>query len=54
MRIEPYGMAILLGLLIVLPLLGAQLGLSLGFVSRFVAISTNVIVQAILQLTGNS
>ncbi len=53
-RIEPYGMAILLGLFIVLPLLGAQLGLDFGFVSRFLGMSTNAIVQAVLHLTGNS
>jgi len=53
-QIEPYGMAILLGFFIVLPLLGAQLGLNLGFVSHFLGISTNAIVQVILQLTGNS
>jgi Zn-dependent protease len=37
-RLEPYGIAILLGLLIVLPALGAQLGVNLSIVpvlSRF-------------------
>src|SRR5215470_5257151 len=33
-RLEPYGMMILIGLIIVLPLLGAQLGVDLGFVSQ--------------------
>ena len=32
-RLEPYGLAILIGLLIVLPLLGAQLGIDLSALS---------------------
>ncbi|HEX4042658.1 MAG TPA: site-2 protease family protein [Xanthobacteraceae bacterium] len=52
-RLEPYGILILLGLFIVLPLLGAQLGLNLGFVSRALAISTGVCIEVILRLTGN-
>src|SRR2546430_9589398 len=32
-RLEPYGLAILIGLLIVLPLVGAQLGIDLDVVS---------------------
>src|SRR5271168_3875810 len=38
-RLEPYGLVILFGLLIVLPLLGAQLAVDLSIVSRFLAIS---------------
>jgi Zn-dependent protease len=52
-RLEPYGILILLGLFIVLPLLGAQLGLNLSFVSRALAISTGVCIEVILRLTGN-
>jgi Zn-dependent protease len=52
-RVEPYGMAILLGLLIGLPLLGAQLGVDLSFISRVLAISTNAVIDAILRATGN-
>src|SRR6478735_8343842 len=37
-RLEPYGMVILIGLIIVLPLLGAQLGVDLGFVSQAISI----------------
>ena len=33
-RLEPYGMMILIGLLIFLPLVGSQFGLDLNFVSR--------------------
>jgi Zn-dependent protease len=52
-RIEPYGMAILLGLLIGLPILGAQLGLDLNFISRMLATSTNAVIDVVLRATGN-
>ena len=52
-RLEPYGMVILIGLLILLPLLGAQLHLDLRFVSHFISIATNAVIRAILYLTGN-
>jgi Zn-dependent protease len=52
-RLEPYGMMILIGLLIVLPLLGSQLGVDLGFVSHFISSSTDGVIRAILRLTGN-
>ena len=53
-RLEPYGLAILIGLLIVLPLLGAQLGIDLNVVSRVIAIAAGAIIEAILRVTGNS
>lgn len=53
-RLEPYGMMILIGLLFFLPLLGAQLGIELNVVWQLVQRSTNVIVDAILWLTGNN
>jgi len=52
-RLEPYGMLILIGLLFILPLLGAQLGVDLSIVSRVIASSTNSIIGAILRFTGN-
>jgi Zn-dependent protease len=52
-RLEPYGLLILIGLFIVLPLLGAQLGIDLGVVSRILAVSTMAIIEAILDVTGN-
>jgi Zn-dependent protease len=52
-RLEPYGLPLLIGLLIVLPLLGAQLGLNLNFISQLIAQSTNWIIDIILRLTGN-
>jgi Zn-dependent protease len=52
-RLEPYGIAILLGLLIVLPMLGAQLGVDLSIVSHIITVSTGAILDVILRLTGN-
>ena len=53
-RLEPYGMMILIGVLFILPLLGAQLGIDLNVVWQVVSRSTNVIIDAILRLTGNT
>jgi len=52
-RLEPYGMMILIGLLIVLPLLGSQFGVDLGFVSHGISSSTNAVIRIIIRLTGN-
>ena len=52
-RLEPYGLVILIGLLILLPLLGAQLGIDLSIVSQGLALSTRAIIEAILYVTGN-
>jgi Zn-dependent protease len=52
-RLEPYGMIILIGLLILLPLLGSQMHLDLGFVSHLISISTDAVIRVILRLTGN-
>jgi hypothetical protein len=43
----------LIGLLIVLPLLGAQLDIDLSVVSNVLAISTRAVVEAILHVTGH-
>jgi Zn-dependent protease len=52
-RLERYGLLILIGLLIVLPMLGNHLGVNLNVVSQGLAVATGVIVRAILHLTGN-
>jgi Zn-dependent protease len=52
-RLEPYGMIILIGVLIFLPLFGSQLGLDLSFVSHLISILTDAVIGAILGLTGN-
>jgi Zn-dependent protease len=53
-RLEPYGMMILIGALFILPLLGAQLGIDLNVVWQLVQRLTNVIIEAIIWLTGNT
>jgi hypothetical protein len=45
-------MIILLAALLILPILGAQTGLDLNFLWRFVARLTDDIVGAILRVTG--
>ncbi|MGB7690031.1 MAG: site-2 protease family protein [Pseudolabrys sp.] len=52
-RLEPYGMMILIGLLIFLPLVGSQFGLDLNFVSDVISSSRDTVIRAILRLTGN-
>jgi Zn-dependent protease len=52
-RLEPYGLMILIGLLIVLPLLDSHFGVSLGFVSHLISVATYAVIQIILRLTGD-
>jgi Zn-dependent protease len=52
-RLEPYGMMILIGFLIVLPLLGSQFGVDLSFVSHFISTATGAVIRVIIRLTGN-
>ncbi len=51
--LEPYGMLILIGALILLPLLGAQLGLNLDVISAILRTTTNYVLRALLFVTGN-
>ena len=44
-KLEPYGLAILIGLLIILPMLGAQLGVDLSFLSHLIAIAANAVIS---------
>jgi Zn-dependent protease len=53
-RLEPYGMLILIGLLFVSPMLGAQLGVDLNLVPQLIASSTDSVIRTILRLTGNT
>jgi Zn-dependent protease len=53
-RLEPYGMLILIGALILLPLLGAQLGLNLDVISTILRTLTGYVLSAVLFLTGNT
>jgi Zn-dependent protease len=52
-RLEPYGLVILIGLFIVLPVLGAQLGIDLSVLSHALALSTVPSINAIIHVTGN-
>jgi Zn-dependent protease len=52
-RIEPYGMFILIGLLLLPPLLGQQLGVNLDVLSWALARGTHAVIGAILTVTGN-
>jgi Zn-dependent protease len=53
-RLEPVGMLIIIAVLFLVPLLGAQLGVDLSIVSRVVNIVTGAIIGAIVWLTGNA
>ena len=53
-RLEPYGMLILIGFLIILPLAGAQLGLNLDVISAILRRSTGFVIQLLLVVTGNA
>ena len=53
-RLEPFGLLIVIGVFIVLPQLGALLGVDLSFVSHALAAATDVVVGVIVRITGNS
>jgi Zn-dependent protease len=53
-RLEPYGMLILIGVLLVLPMIGAQFGLDLSVLSKVVGTVTNDIIGIILWITGHA
>ncbi len=53
-RLEPYGMLILIGILILLPLAGSQFGLNLDVISAILRATTGYVIQSILLVTGNS
>jgi Zn-dependent protease len=52
--LEPYGMMILIGVLFILPIIGAQMGLDLNVVSQTIATVTNAVIAIILRITGHS
>ncbi len=51
-RLEPFGMLILIGILILLPLAGSQFGLNLDVISTILRASTDFIIRFILLITG--
>jgi Zn-dependent protease len=52
-RLEPFGMLILVGILILLPLAGSQFGLNLDVISAIMRASTDFIIRFILLITGH-
>jgi len=52
-RLEPFGMLILIGLLILLPLAGSQFGLNLDVISAILRTVTGYVIRLILVVTGN-
>jgi Zn-dependent protease len=53
-RLEPFGMLILIGFLILLPLAGSQFGLNLDVISAILRSTTGYLIQLILTITGNT
>jgi Zn-dependent protease len=53
-RLEPYGLLILIGVLLLLPMLGSQLGLNLDVISTIVRTVTGYVIQLLLLVTGNT
>jgi Zn-dependent protease len=53
-RLEPFGMLILIGILIILPLAGARFGLNLDVISAILRSGTGYVIQLILVVTGNA
>jgi Zn-dependent protease len=53
-RLEPFGMLILIGILIILPLAGSRFGLNLDVISAILRTSTGYVIRLILVVTGNA
>lgn len=53
-RLEPYGMLILIGVLILLPVLGKQIGIDLDIISDVLRVATSFVLRLILLITGNA
>ena len=53
-RLEPYGMLILIAILILLPLAGSQFGLNLDVISAILRKMTGYVLAVILFVTGNT
>jgi Zn-dependent protease len=53
-RLEPFGMLILIGILILLPLAGSQFGLNLNIISSMLNGARDFIIRLLLVITGNA
>lgn len=52
-RLEPYGMLVLIGILIILPMIGKQIGVDLDVISDILRVCTSFVLRWILTITGN-
>jgi hypothetical protein len=52
-RLEPFGMLILIAMLILVPMIGTQFGLSLDVISAGVRAATGFVIRLLLLSTGN-
>jgi Zn-dependent protease len=52
-RLEPYGMLILIALIILAPILGNQLGINLNYVSQAISGATSFVIRMVLLVTIN-
>jgi Zn-dependent protease len=52
-KLEPYGMLILITVLIILPLVGAEVGMNLDFITRTISATNEKMLTLILVITGN-
>jgi Zn-dependent protease len=52
-RLAPYGMLIVIGVLFVVPMIAAPLGVDVNIFGQLITRPSNDIVQTILHLTGN-
>jgi len=53
-RLERHGMLIIIGLLFILPLLGAQLGMNLNILGWLLGGPVDAVIEIILRITGNA
>jgi Zn-dependent protease len=53
-RLEPYGLPLLLILLVVLPAVGTRMGYDFSFVSQVISFFSKTLIGAILHITGNT
>jgi Zn-dependent protease len=53
-RLEPYGMLILIALIILVPMLGNELGTNLNYVSQAISAATGFVIRMVLLLSGNA
>jgi Zn-dependent protease len=53
-RLEPYGMMILIGVLFIIPMIGAQIGVNLNVISQSISSVSGAVIGIILWITGHT